>query len=196
MLIFKSLQDWRLIPGVLILWLRKTQGSSLIEAAFIFPVVLSILMGLWDMGTALHVERKLVTASKLAADLLARKEDAPPILRQRAIDASQAAMQPYDGSEIDYFIASIQFNDNGGTCPTGNDCPEVMPPVEKNNIDQSDVQGTIDSTKGLGANGEGLVMVVLRYEYEPLFSEIFTGPVTFQQAAFARGRETAYVDFL
>jgi hypothetical protein len=152
-------------------------------------------MGLWDMGTALHVERKLVTASKLAADLLTRKEEAPPILRDRAIDASQAAMHPYDGSEIDYFIASIQFNDNGGTCPTGNDCPEVMS-VERDGIGQSDVQGLIDSTKGLGANGEGLVMVVVRYEYEPVFSEVFTGPVTFQQAAFARGRETAYVEFL
>ena len=197
MIAITKIFDMWLMPGLLIRWLRNSYGIASIEAAFIFPILLTLLLGVWDAGTSLMINQKVLNASQVTADFLARKEKASPSDRDEAIKAAELAMQPYS-TDIDYFIATIQFTDLGGSCPSGKDCPEIMDKtrdIEQKRISQSDVQDEIDATKGLGANGEGLIMVVIQYEYDPLFTDVFTGPVTFQEVAYARGRETSYVEF-
>ena len=53
----------------------------------------------------------------------------------------------------------------------------------------------VDSTAGLSAEGEGIIIVSVNYTYQPLFSRMFVDNFEMQEVAFSRGRRSRTVTF-
>lgn len=167
-------------------WRTREDGTALVEASFILPVMLTMLMGLWDFGNAIMINQKVITASQMTADLIARHPDVDQSERDNAIQAARMAMSPYSTANMSFDIVSVSFDENGNPQEVGR---ELSTDTEPN-------QEAFDSTVGLGGPGEGALIVTIRYDYEPFFGSIMhIGPFQFEEVAYARGRKDAVIEF-
>lgn len=157
----------------------REDGSAAIEAALLFPVLMTLLMGMVDIGDAILTNQKVISGSQLSADLLARKSTASSTEIDSAIEAARLALMPFPTDSFGIDIASIQF-DSGGA--------PVILWRETRNMSPNDV--AVDSTSAIGAPGEGVLVVTVQYRFEPMFSGHVIGSFAMQEVAFVRGRKS------
>ena len=61
------------ISGFLSRWIKEEDALAGTEAAMIFPVMLVLFLGLFDVGNGILANQKTIRASQIVADLVARK---------------------------------------------------------------------------------------------------------------------------
>ena len=133
---------------------------------------------------AFATDQKATDASQMIADLLTRNPTVTDSDINDAIEAGRMAMMPYNTSSYGADIMGIQFIGSNLT-------PTVEWHPTPYNMDSN--ADMVDHAAGLGAEDEGVVAVTVRYVYEPYFSYYFTGPITMQEEAYARGRKGKFV---
>ena len=52
--------------------MQDNKGAAIMEAAFCIPFLLFMLFGIYDVGNAITVNHKMITASSVLADLITR----------------------------------------------------------------------------------------------------------------------------
>lgn len=149
----------------------------------IMPVLLFILMGVIDLGSALVMNKKLVSSGQIAADLLARQEIVDDNELEEAIVAAELAMLPYGTQSFGIDIASIRFTGSSAT-------PNVQWRETRNMSANNDV---LTGAAGLGRENEGVVAVTVRYTFNPRFAKVITGTMDMSEVAYVRGRKTSFV---
>lgn len=157
-------------------------GMSFVETAVLFPVLLSMMMAVYDLGQGVIINQKTVAASQVIADLVTRNEALDLAAVQDIVNAGELALAPYPTTSFGYDIASVEFDEDGD--------PIVLWRVTEN-MDQGD--SAIDSTIGLGEEGEGTVVVSVVYSYVPYFSNFIVNSIDMVELAFLRGRKSATV---
>lgn len=171
----KSLFDFRA-------YVRDEGAMSLMETAILFPILLSMLMAVYDLGQGIVVNQKTVAASQIMGDLITRNEIVTTDLIDDIVNAGELALAPYSTEGFGYDIASIQFGEEG--------VPEILWRVTEN-MEQGDA--AIDSTEGLGEEGEGVVVVSVVYAYVPYFANFVVDSIDMNELAFLRGRKSLVV---
>lgn len=163
-------------------FLRDESGLSFTETAILFPVLLSLIMAVYDLGQGVIVNQKTVTASQVIADLVARFE----VLDSDTVGdigiAGELSIQPYPTAPFGYDIASVEFDEDGD--------PIVLWRVTENMNQDPEL---LDLTVGLGNEGEGVVAVSVNYRYVPYFSNFVFDEIRMNERAFLRGRSSATV---
>lgn len=163
-------------------YVQDESGLSFMETAILFPILLSMLMAVYDLGQGVVVNQKTVAASQIIADLVTRNEFIELADVTDIVNAGELALAPYSTAEFGYDIASIVFDEDSD--------PVVLWRVSEN-MDESDA--AINSTAGLGEEGEGVVVVSVVYAYEPYFSNFIIDRFDMTERAFLRGRKSATV---
>jgi Flp pilus assembly protein TadG len=163
-------------------WLQDTEAVAAVEAALIMPVLAVLFLGAFDVGRGILINQKVVSASQIAADLIARGMSVDINDVNEAIEASQLALQPYDTSTFGIDIVSLEFD--------ANDQPQILWRETRNMTPNND---SVASTAGVFPEGEGVIIVTVAYTYEPSFGDTVIGDVTMREIAFARGRRSATV---
>ena len=157
-------------------------GMSVTETAILFPVLISLMMGIYDLGQGVIVNQKTVAASQVVADLIGRNEVVNIDLLTDIRNAGELALQPYSTIEFGSDIMSVEFDEDGD--------PVILWRVTEN---MSGDDEALDSTDGLGAEGEGVVIVSIANEYKPYFSKFIVSEINMRERAFVRGRRSATV---
>ncbi len=153
------------------------------EAAFVFPILLTLLMGLFDMGYGVLAAQKTIRASQVTADLIARHRQVTDSDIDEAIEAGMLSLVPFP-TNVDYGVdvVSVRFDEDSDPqslwCETRN-----MGPNET----------ALDSLDGLGGPGEGLVVVTVQYLFHPVFVGFVVNDLMFQEVSYVRGRLTSTV---
>ncbi|HPF77897.1 MAG TPA: hypothetical protein PLF01_01275 [Alphaproteobacteria bacterium] len=163
-------------------YLEDESGLSFMETVVLFPVLLSMLMAVFDLGQGIVINQKTVAASQVIADLITRNKVVNTDLINDVVNAGELAFAPYPSDTFGYDIASVEFDEDGD--------PVVLWRVTEN-MDPDD--SPIDSTIGLGAEGEGVVVVSVVYTYTPFFSNFVVDEFRMNELAFLRGRKSATV---
>lgn len=163
------------------------RGVSAIEAALILPLAILLFIGLFETGQALLSNQKVYAASHMAADLLSRKA----ILNEDDLDdsffAAQLIVQPFPTDTLRMCMMGARFNDDTDVervwqqgFPDNNACVNDLMPF----------------AEGLGAPGEGVIVVEARYPYRPTFigvrDELFSA-FDMREVSVLRGRINACV---
>lgn len=161
---------------------RSEAGVSALESALMFPVLITMLVSMVDIGNAYLANQKLISAAQTMGDLVTR--EANPTLEQRAeaVRAGQSAMSPYSLDTFLYNISSYQFAAAGA--------PSLVW-EESNGLDIE--ASTTNDLDDLGSAGEGVVAVRVTYQYQPFFTGFIIGPIDMEEFAFLRGRRSAVV---
>lgn len=163
-------------------WWNREDGVAAIEAAMLFPLMIFTMAGAFDLGQGIVLSGRTVTASQVVADLISRDKTANLSQINDDISAAQLVYQPFDLSDFGIDIASVQFD--------ANKKPVVL---WRQTRDMSPNTAAVDSLNGLGAAGEGMIVVTVEYTYKPLFAKYFTHSYPMIEVAFARGRRSPTV---
>ena len=165
-------------------WKKDSRGNVVTEAAFIFPILLAMLMGAIDIGTGLLINKKVLSAAHMTADLVAREESLSNAELDNYVEAARLALVPYSLDSFGIDVAGIRFVDASADPEIKwRDTIDMTPP--------SDIEAKAD---GLGKENEGVVVVTVEYTFTPQFSSVITGPIKMQETAFVKGRVTSFVN--
>ncbi len=163
-------------------WWSETEGIAAVEAAFILPVMIVMLVGAFDVGRAILVNQKVISSSQIGADLIARNMAVDSAIINETVEASRLSLEPYNTSSYGIDIVSLEFDENQE--------PEILWRETRNMLPNN---ASVMSTTGMFPEGEGVIIVTVNYGYEPTFGESVIGDITMQEIAFARGRRSPTV---
>jgi len=160
----------------------EERATAAIEAAVLLPVLITLLLGCYDLGQGIILNQKTIGASQIIGDLVARNRTITLATLQDMIRAGELAYEPYDTGNFGYDIVSIEFDDDGD--------PVVLWRVTEN---MQPNNAAVASTEGLGAAGDGIVVVSTEYGYVPYFSHFVVDEINMREVAFLHGRRSATV---
>jgi|TARA_B100001971_G_C18182150_1_gene533403 Flp pilus assembly protein TadG len=166
-------------------WIKGHDGLAAMESAFIFPVMMTMLFGVVDVGTSVMVNTKVLSATQIASDLITRESVITEDDITEARRAAEAALIPYfDASDFGIDIAGILFVDEEATAEE----------QWRRTFNMSANTAAVSTANGLGIQGEGVVIVTVQYTYTPRFGEFVTGDIVMREVSFVKGRDEPYVD--
>lgn len=167
---------------------NREDGLAFIEFALIFPLLLTMMLGVWDVGHALWVNQKAIAASHTVADLVARQLRVSEDEVTQAMLAGELVMSPFPTEDRFYLeILSVGFDDEGNI----DDDPETT--WQKTTDDAPVKQDLYDKIEPLAIPYEGVIAVRVTYDYEPTFGSFIIDRLEMKETAFARGRKTAVI---
>ena len=165
---------------------KNEDGVAAIEFALLFPILLFILLGIWDLGNGVLAQQKVISSAQIVADLVGRETNINSGRMDQAFEAGRVAMMPFPTEgKFKAEVLSVLFNGDGDA-------------IESSWHETSDGSGGDIATMEAAAltlaePNEGAVVVQVTYEYDPYFSDFITGRLIMRERAFARGRQTPYV---
>lgn len=160
-------------------WKKEDDALAAVEAAMIFPIMLTMLMGIFDMGYGILANQKAVRASQVVADLIARNNVVSDAEVTEAVEAGRLAFEPLDSTSYGVDIVSIRFDEDANA--------EIL---WRETVNMPSVPDALSAVEALEDSNEGVVMVSVRYVYEPLFAGFVVNEMTMNEVAFSRGRST------
>lgn len=165
-------------------WVREDEAAAAVEAALIFPILLTLLLGTFDMGNGILANQKTIRASQIVADLVTRNMTVDSIEIGEAVTAGGLAFEPLDSSSYGVDIVSIRFNENAE--------PEIVWRETTPGMAQN--QGVLADVASLAEANNGVVVVTVGYVFEPVFAGFVLDEMPMREVAFARGRRSAVVN--
>lgn len=171
-----------MIKKIIQSWLKNEEGVAVMEAAMLFPVILVLLMGVYDLGNGIALAEKSITSSQIAADLVSRNRTMNAADLDDLIEGAKLAFEPYDTHDFGIDVVSVAFDQNKDPVILWRETRDMLP----NNV-------AVASVAGLAPEGEGMIIVTVKYAYTPMFSKFFTDDIGFSEVAFARGRRSPTV---
>jgi Flp pilus assembly protein TadG len=163
---------------------RDQRGGVLVEAAFVIPITLVLLLAGFEVARLTLIHQKMDRAATAMADLVSQSEDITVSQLNDMFNAIQHIMEPFDmASKGVVIVSSIgtpisnpttiywQRNGAGGITATSQIGTEGNPPTLP--------------TGFVVRDGEGLIVAEVYYDYAPfLFWDIFTPNQLYHRAFF------------
>lgn len=157
-------------------------GLAAIEAAMIFPILLTMLLGVFDLGNGILANQKAIRASQVVADLVTRDMMIDDTGIDEAIEAGELALSPLDTSSFGVDVTSLRFD---------SDAEPVILWRETRNMSEN--ANVLEDVAPLAEENSGVVAVTVQYMFEPVFAGFVIDEFQMVEKAFARGRRSAIV---
>lgn len=170
------------IKHILKRWINEQDALAGVEAALIFPMMLVLFVGVFDAGNAILANQKAVRASQVVADLIARQNIVSSSDLTEAIRAGELAFEPLNTDSYGVDIVSIRFDEDADS--------EIVWRTTQNMTPVPDPLGAVTA---LEEANEGVIMVSVVYEFNPMFSALAIGDIEMREVAFSRGRSASVV---
>lgn len=164
-------------------WRRGSEAVAAVEMALIFPFLITMLLGIVDIGQAVLMNKKVISAAHIAADLLSRNITVTDDDLAQAVEAARLALDPFPTASFGIDIVGVQYQ-TAAADPVA---------VWRETQNMAENGGVLSGSAGLGVENEGVVAVTVVYSYEPPFSGVFSGNVDMEEVTYARGRITPFV---
>ncbi len=174
--------DWFYILYAIRKWVVLEDGVAMLEAAMLFPPMLTLLLGVFDLGNGIVLSQKTITSSQVAADLISRNRTMNATNLADIIEGAKLPFEPFHLVDFGIDVVSIEFDANKD--------PAILW-RHTENMTPNDT--AVNSVKGMSDEGEGIIIVTVRYTYIPQFAKFFTGNFDLSETAFTRGRRSATV---
>jgi len=164
-------------------WLRSEDGMAAVEAAMVFPILLTLLLGTYDLGNAVLANQKTIRASQVVADLITRNSSVDTAMINDSIDAGELALEPFPTASFGVDIVSISFDDAGAASIDWRETQNMTPLAD-----------VLTRVAALSESGDGVLVVATEYDFEPIFAGFLINTISMQEVAFARGRKGATIE--
>lgn len=171
------------IQNKLTTFFTDNKALAVVESALLFPVLITLSFGIYDLGTAISLSQKVISASQISADLLTRERTLTVNEITQSLAAARLALDPYNSEDLGFDVVGVKFDEDL--------IPQECWRYTSENMTPKYVQSS--ETDGLGGEGEGLVVVTTRYTYTPYFSHTLIGTFDLEETSFVRGRKNAFI---
>ena len=173
----------RWVHSIIKRWHRSHDGVAAVEAALVFPILLTLLLGTFDIGNGVLANQKTIRASQVVGDLITRERSVDTASINEAIEAGELALLPMDVSSYGVDIVSIRFDNNSDPVIVWRQTQGMAPLAD-----------VLDRVDNLAEPGNGVVVVTVQYLFEPIFAGFVVDAIPMQEIAFTRGRKSAVVN--
>lgn len=163
---------------------KDIKGLAFVEGALILPMMITLLMGLFDIGQAIIINQKVTAAAHMATDLITRESMVNDADMADALGVAKLIIDPYDRDLLGIDVVGVTFDND--------DSPEETWRYTQNMAQNANIPADAD---GLGINGEGVVAVTVTYQYTPFLSGSIIGEFEMSETSFMRGRKNSAVRF-
>lgn len=158
-------------------------GVALAEAGLIFPLLMTMLLGTFDVGNAILANQKTIRASQVTADLITRDRAVSQTDIDESVEAGQLALQPFETESYGVDVVSIRFDEYAE--------PEI---IWRETVNMSPKASVLNDVESLADENSGVVVVTSQYRFEPIFAGFVVDEFLMEEVAFARGRRSATVN--
>lgn len=163
-------------------WKKDEDALAAVEAAMIFPIMLTMLLGVYDLGFGILANQKAIRASQVVADLITRENIVSDTDIAEAIEAGRLAFMPMDSTSYGVDVVSIRFDENADA--------EIL---WRETVNMPSLPDALTAVDALSDADEGVVMVSVHYVYEPLFAGFIVNDMNMNEVAFGRGRSSPII---
>ncbi len=176
--------DWFYTVHAIRTWWENEEGLAAIEAAMLFPVMTTLMLGTYDLGTGIVLNGRTITATQVAADLISRDKTVNLADINDIIVAAQLVYEPFGLQDFGIDIVSVEFDSQRR--------PQVL---WRETRDMEANSNALENINGMGEPGDGMVVVTVEYTYKPLFAKHFTSDYNMVEVAYTRGRRSPTVEW-
>jgi Flp pilus assembly protein TadG len=155
-------------------------ASAAIDFAMIFPIMIVMFLGIYEVANAIIVYMKVIDAADTISDLTAQYRSVASSDLTNIYTAGQMIMEPSPGSGLSTSIASVTFN-----ASTGN--PSVTWQVSRGSNAPA-MSDAASAATGLGSPGDTVIEAEATYTYTSLFQFVLPYGITMTSRVFARPR--------
>jgi Flp pilus assembly protein TadG len=174
--------DWFYTIHAVKKWANDQEGVAALEAAMLFPPMLSLLFGTFDLGNGIMISQKTITSSQVAADLVSRNRTVDSAGITDIVAGAKLAFEPYAPNGFGIDVVSVEFDASQNPVVLWRHTEDMLPNSE-----------AVSSVVGMADEGEGMIIVTVRYKYTPQFAQYFMDAIDFSEVAYTRGRRSATV---
>lgn len=96
-------------------FLRDKSGQALVEAALVFPMLISVFLGVSEFSQAFTVKRRLEAAANTAADLVARTQSVATADLTGIKAMIDEMLKPYPTTTLGLTISSVVADQDNAT---------------------------------------------------------------------------------
>lgn len=181
------------IAQALAAWWRDQRALAATEFALIFPILFMMMLATVELGNAIMANQKAILASQMMVDLITRSEAVTTAQLNETKAAGRLALSPFDTDSVGFDIISIRYlvdSADEGTEPD----PEIVW-RDTDNMDgfEAEAEDIKDKVLPLALEGDGVVMVYVRFPYKSAFGSRFVGDLNMIEVSYARGRKNPVV---
>lgn len=112
--------------------LASRHGTTVVEAAFVLPVFLMLVLGLIELGHAQMVQNVLRSACRSGARLGSTEGQTTADVEEHVRRVLAGAM---DADQVYVFVKDASSIDGGGGVPESGEALEAMPPASLENME-------------------------------------------------------------
>ncbi len=163
--------------------LAEEDGMAAVEAAYIFPIMLTMMLGVYDIGNGIIANQKTIRASQVTADLVARHACVDANMINEAVKGGEHALTPMSLSTYGVDIVSVRFDSDSNASIEWRETRNMTP--------MGDV---LTRVAPIASSDEGVLVVAVEYVYQPLFAGFLIDDALMQEIAFARGRKSSVIE--
>lgn len=167
-------------------FIKRENGMSSVEAAMTFPIMLTFLLGVFEIGMGITSNQKAIRAAQIAADLLSRERVVETADINEALEAARQAILPLDDGDLGIDVVSVEFQEDSA----GN---EVINTLWRETQNMTQDPQVLNDVSGLGDSGEGALAVVVQFRYVPVFSQVLVDTIEMREVAFVRSRKSSII---
>lgn len=171
----RKLRPWRDIA-------TEQSGNALIEGAIVFPLLISIFLGVSEFSEAFTVSRRLETAATTAADLVARLQTVKTSELTAIKPLIDETIRPFPVASVGLVITSVVADaDNNATVAWSH--------AQGTGVTAYTTGGTVPSLPtGLMLPETSIIVAEIRYTFRSTLTTLIAGDVTMEAEGFQRPR--------
>jgi Flp pilus assembly protein TadG len=165
---------------------RDRSGQALVEAALVFPMLISVFLGVSEFSQAFTVKRRLETAANTAADLVARTASVATADLTGIKAMIDEILKPYSTTPLGLTISSVVADQDNAT-----------------RVAWSYAQGAGATARTSGAAvslppnltepNSSIIFAEVNYTFRSTLAHMIIGDVAFTAEAYLRPRASAQV---
>ena len=186
---------------------RDRSGAALIELALVAPILLALLLGMYDLGPAMMVRFKLASATQAVADIATQSATMQISDVVNYFSAGSDVMTPFSSSSLSLRITNVASNGLGaafvywscgqGALPALDAASFVTntptgTPLKNLLVLAPDLSGTYSPYIPAGTN-TSFIMVESQYTFTPPAGFVIRSAQTLTNTAYAMPRVSTYV---
>ena len=171
---------------------RDARGIAAVEFGYLVPVILLMLVGVFEVSRAVLMDRRLGLVTTMVADLVGREEKMTAADLTAVYKIVNEVMSPFDASTLKVSVIPVKAS------PTDATNTRVYPATTNrpsyNGGTQPAKCAAYGMTAGLVPKGASVIVIETKYKYTPIFPNYIYGSADWTDKAVVSPRHSC-VDF-
>jgi Flp pilus assembly protein TadG len=170
-------------------------GMSAVEFAFVLPVLLSIFIGVTEVGQAISISRKVTITTRTITDLVTQNTTLTQSQLNTLLEASAETIAPYASSNLSITVSEIYTNSSGQSTV----CWSGSYPYVTNALTPGTTFQLPSNLLTAGSNGSYtptyLLYGLVSYSYTPTFGYNIIGTLPLADHIYLAPRNSSSVTY-